>query len=244
MISLTANLPHKFVNINLEKVSQVIKKSRENSFFMKNNYTDITIVLDRSGSMQAIKNDTIGGFNSFLASQKKLPGKATVSLIQFDNIYEIVYVGQSLNKAQELNKDTFIPRGATALLDAIGKTIDLTGKRLASMDENDRPDKVVCVILTDGEENSSTEFKIAQINQMIQHQQEKYAWEFVFLGANQDAIATASQMGIKRDNALSYKATGAKTRLAFASVSEGVARFRSGKESAGFVDEDRASQDE
>lgn len=210
---------------------------------MKENYTDINIVLDRSGSMDAIKSDTIGGFNSFLKEQKNVAGEATITLVQFDDIYEEVYKAIPLANAPLLNNDTFIPRNMTALLDAIGKTIVETGKRLAAMSESERPEKVIFVILTDGLENASREYNIQHINEMISHQRNVYKWEFVFLGANQDAIATASNMGIAQANALTYAANADGTQNAFAAVAKNVAAYRK-KEvmSAAFSEEDREAQ--
>lgn len=210
---------------------------------MKENYTDINIVLDRSGSMDTIKSDTIGGFNSFLSKQKQVAGEATITLVQFDDIYEEVYKAIPLENAPLLNDDTFIPRNTTALLDAIGKTIVETGKRLASMNDDERPDKVIFVILTDGLENASREYRIEQINQMISHQRDVYKWEFIFLGANQDAIATASNMGIAQTHALTYAANTIGTQKAFDAVAGHVAAYRANiAPSASFSDEDREEQ--
>ncbi len=210
---------------------------------MKQDYTDINIVLDRSGSMQSIKNDTIGGFNAFLEAQKTVPGEASISLVQFDNVYEVVYQARALGDAPELTATTFVPRGSTALLDAIGRAINATGERLAAMAEADRPSKVIFVILTDGYENASQEFTAAQINQMIQHQRDAYQWEFVFLGANQDAITTASQLGIQAGNAMSYAASPVGTRAAFQSVAKNLSKVRLKQAaSMNFDEADRAAQ--
>jgi hypothetical protein len=210
---------------------------------MKKDCTDITIVLDRSGSMQAIKDDTIGGFNSFLKAQQDVPGEATLTLAQFDHEYEVVYQGVNLKDARPLDSSTFVPRGVTALLDAIGRTIIDTGARLAAMPEVERPEKVVFVILTDGHENSSKEFRIERINEMITHQREAYKWEFVFLGANQDAIATASQMGIGANAALTFAANSQGTSRLYHSLSQNVANYRTGQSrGVAFSDEDREAQ--
>ncbi len=210
---------------------------------MKQDYTDINIVLDRSGSMQSIKNDTIGGFNAFLEAQKTVPGEASISLVQFDNVYEVVYQALALGDAPELTATTFVPRGSTALLDAIGRAINATGARLAAMAETDRPSKVIFVILTDGYENASQEFTAVQINQMIQHQRDAYQWEFVFLGANQDAITTASQLGIQAGNAMSYAASPVGTRAAFQSVAKNLSKVRLKQAaSMNFDEADRAAQ--
>jgi hypothetical protein len=193
---------------------------------MKQNYTDINIVLDRSGSMESVKDDTIGGFNAFLNSQKAVSGEATITLVQFDNEYQTVYRAISLERAQPLDNTTFVPRGSTALLDAIGRTVVETGRRLADLSEDSRPDKVIFVILTDGFENASREYDNHRINDMIQNQRDNYKWEFVFLGANQDAIATAGNMGIQAANAMTYAANSVGTALAFEAVADNIAQYR------------------
>lgn len=210
---------------------------------MKENYTDINIVLDRSGSMEQVKSDTIGGFNSFLNEQKAVEGEATITLVQFDDVYEEVYKAAPLSEAKPLDNETFVPRGWTALLDAIGRTIIETGKRLATMKEADRPENVIFVILTDGLENASREFDRQRISEMISHQRDVYKWEFVFLGANQDAIATAGDMGITQANALTYAANPAGTQAAFGSVAKNVAAYRMKvAASPAFSEEDREIQ--
>ena len=210
---------------------------------MKKGYTDISIVLDRSGSMDSVKSDTIGGFNSFLKAQKEVPGEATITLVQFDDIYEVVYEGIRLQDAPLLNDQTFVPRGTTALLDAIGRTINATGKRLAAIPETERPEKVIFVILTDGYENASREFKVEQINDMIRHQRDVYAWEIVFIGANQDAITSASQMGIQAANALTYAANTVGTQQAFSSLTQNIAAYRTNQKlDMSFSQEDREKQ--
>ena len=141
---------------------------------MKQNLCDITIVLDRSGSMSSVQADTIGGFNTFIKEQRKLPGECNVSLVQFDDQYEPQYAGKPVGDAPFLDEKTFQPRGMTALLDAIGRTINETGKRLGAMDDDDRPSKVLFVILTDGGENSSKEFTRAKVFEMISHQKTAY----------------------------------------------------------------------
>lgn len=214
---------------------------------MRDNLTDITIVLDRSGSMSTVQQDTIGGFNTFLNEQKNAPGDATLSLVQFDDHYEVVHTAVNIKDVPELNETTFVPRGMTALLDAIGKTIVTTGQRLAAMAEADRPSKVVFVILTDGGENSSREYiDSSKIKEMIKHQTEAYNWDFVFLGANQDAITVASSMGMLGGNAMTYASNSAGTASAFTSVANAMNCYRSGdlsKKTAFFTDEDRTLQE-
>jgi hypothetical protein len=172
---------------------------------MSRDYTDLTILLDRSGSMASIKEGVIGGINSFIEEQAKVPGDGCYTFVQFDDLAsavgageafpQTVYEGKSQGQVPLLNDDTFCPRGCTALIDAAVKTIDATGKRLASMPEHLRPDKVVFVIMTDGIENASSKYTRAQLNERISHQRSRYNWKFVFLGANQDAIAEGRKYG-------------------------------------------------
>ena len=193
---------------------------------MNDNLTDMTVVLDRSGSMAAVRDDTIGGFNSVVEEQKQVPGAADLTLVQFDDQYEVVYAGRRLRDVPALTTRTFVPRGSTALLDAVGRTIHATGARLAALPEADRPGKVLLLIMTDGEENSSHEFSRAQIFDMITHQQEAYAWEIVFVGTNQDAVATGASYGIPASNALNYAPTAAGTRQALSTFSRAASRMR------------------
>lgn len=207
--------------------------------------TDITIILDRSGSMQSVKTDTIGGFNSFLEEQQKVSGEASLSLVQFDDQYETVYTDKDINSAAQLTEATFQPRGMTALYDAIGRTINATGQRLANLPEAERPNKVLFVIMTDGFENSSQEFKAARISEMINHQRNLYKWEFMFIGANQDAVLSAQEMGIPTQAALTYTANAAGTVAAFGSMAEKVALYRQSSNAVAlqFNDEDREKQE-
>jgi hypothetical protein len=189
--------------------------------------TDVTVILDRSGSMESIASDVIGGFNGFLAEQQRQAGDCRLSLIQFDDQYEVVYAGQPIAHAPHLAEDTFQPRGCTALLDAIGRTIDSTGARLAALPENERPDRVMLVIITDGLENASTDFTRERVFAMISTQRDVFQWSFLFLAANQDAIAEGAHMGIGAEESLSFSATGAGVREATQRVSHAVSSFRS-----------------
>lgn len=183
---------------------------------MNKDATDITLIVDRSGSMHEIRDDAEGGINSFIEQQAREPGSATLTLVQFDTEYDFVHKGVPIHEAQQYR---LIPRGRTALLDAVGRAIGETGERLAKLNEADRPSLVVFVVMTDGRENASREFTKEGIKQMIQHQQEKYNWHFTFLGADQDAFGEARSMGIaaagtanfsKKKVAAAYGATAAK----------------------------------
>lgn len=213
---------------------------------MKDNLTDISVVLDRSGSMEGVRQDTIGGFNAFLKTQKEAPGEASLTLAQFDDQYDIVHSGKNIQDVPNLTAETFVPRGMTALLDAIGRTINATGARLSALPEDQRPGKVIFVILTDGGENSSREFDKAKINEMIKHQTEAYQWDFVFLGANQDAIQAGTSIGIMAGNSMTYAANAKGTAAAFASVGATMCAYRAGgtqAKSRFFSDDDRKKQE-
>lgn len=160
---------------------------------MRTDLTDITMVVDRSGSMSSIKSDAEGGINTFIKSQKTATGEALLTLVHFDTEYEFVHSGVPV---QSVPGYQLVPRGSTALLDAVGRAINETGARLAAMEESQRPGLVLFVIVTDGEENSSKEFTLEQIRKMIEHQQTVYSWQFTFLAANQDAFAAGQSMGI------------------------------------------------
>lgn len=161
----------------------------------------VVILLDRSGSMIAVKSDTEGGLRAFLAAQAEAPGDTTVSLYQFDDRYEAVYENKPLAEVPDFQ---LVPRGMTALLDAIGRTITTVGGQLAAMPSGDRPGEVVIVIFTDGQENASGEYTQSVIKHLITQQQEQYGWKFVFLGADQDAFAVSGGIGIRADSTLSY----------------------------------------
>lgn len=189
------------------------------------NKTAIAVVLDRSGSMQSCRADTIGGFNAFLKKQRELPGYATLTLAQFDDVYEVVYLDRELKDVPDLTEETFVPRGTTALCDAIGKTIIALGEKLSKLPEVDRPGKVVVVIVTDGGENASQEYTRDRIKQMTEHQKSKYQWEFVYLGANQDAVAVGSSLGIGKGMSASYGVH--NTKALFCAMSANVGGYRS-----------------
>jgi len=197
---------------------------------MREDLTDITLVLDRSGSMSRIKDDTIGGFNEFLEDQQKVEGEATFSLVQFDDEYEPVHNALPIKDVPKLSAKTFVPRGMTRLLDAIGRTIVMTGQRLDQLVENDKPGRVIFVIFTDGQENDSREYGgpegKAKVMNMIKHQTDKYKWEFVFLGAKQDAIGVGGSIGIKASNAMRFGHTGGGIKKAFASASKNLTGYR------------------
>ena len=208
------------------------------------NKTDITIILDRSGSMDSVKSDTIGGFNSFLSEQQNVKGEASLSLVQFDDQYEVVYLDKDINSADKLTDATFQPRGSTALFDAVGRTINSVGQRLSALPENDRPDKVLLVVMTDGFENASREFNAAKVSEMINHQRNNYKWEFMFIGANQDAVLSAQAIGIPAAASLTYAANEEGTRAAYSMMASKIKNYRVSNDAAAlqFNEEDREQQ--
>ncbi len=171
---------------------------------MKSDLTEIAFVLDRSGSMQSIAPIAIRGFNDFLTAHQTAPGQARLTLVLFDDEYLVSAASLPVAEVVPLDETTFVPRGCTALLDAIGRTIDELGERLSRMSEAERPGAVIVAILTDGLENASSDYKLKDVASRIRHQRETYKWEFLFLGANQDAIATAARMNIGRKSSATY----------------------------------------
>lgn len=173
---------------------------------MNPNLTEILFILDRSGSMAPLTEAAISGFNNFLREQAAEPGLARLTLVLFDDHYETPVSSLPLPEITPLDTTIYSARGSTALLDAMGRGIDQLGHRLASLPESDRPGTVIVAILTDGEENASQRYTWQDVNQRIRHQSEAYNWHFLFLGANQDAIATAAKVGIHAADAATYLA--------------------------------------
>lgn len=169
----------------------------------KPNFTELIIVLDRSGSMGGIVDDTIGGINALISGQATSTGEVKLTLIQFDDKYGVFVDGKPIKDVPLLNKQTYVPRGSTALLDAIGRTINDVGARLAATREEERPSLVLFVIQTDGQENASKEFSHQKIKEMIAHQKDVYKWQFLFLGADQDAFQGMS-FGLSQGGVYNY----------------------------------------
>jgi Mg-chelatase subunit ChlD len=197
----------------------------------KENFTSINIIIDSSGSMSNLRMDTIGSFNSFLKDQKAFPGEVIFTLCTFSDDYRLVYDFENIHNVPDLSVDSYCPGGNTALLDAIGTTIDEVGRKLAAMPETERPSKVLFLIITDGQENASHRYAADQIKSMVEHQRSVYSWEFVFMGANIDAITSAVNLGISYQNSLNYSATKDGTHQLYATLSESTKRYRSSKSS-------------
>lgn len=203
---------------------------------MREDLTELVFILDRSGSMHSLTNDTIGGFNAMLESQKAEQGDAFVTTILFDDQYEVLHDHVNIKDVKPLTNSEYFARGSTALLDAVGRTINSVGARLAKTPEKDRPSRVVIAITTDGFENASREFKKAQIKAMIEHQQTKYSWIFMFLGANMDAVSEAQSLGISAGMARTYSNTGSGVGSVYTAMSASMSVARKAKSSAGLDD--------
>jgi len=193
---------------------------------MEKGLSEIICIIDRSGSMGIIIDDAIGGFNHFLDEQKKLPGKAALTYVQFNSELEVIHENKPLQDVEPINKNTYNPGGVTALLDAVGETIDSTGQRLAGIPEEKRPEKVIVAILTDGHENASRNYTLSKVRKMINHQKENYSWEFIFLGANQDAFAEAAKMGIDREDSFNFHVSKEGIKQAYDDMHETVTKYR------------------
>jgi hypothetical protein len=196
---------------------------------MKKDHTHITILLDRTGSMESIRDDTIGGFNAFLNGQKAEPGTATLTLVQFDtqDPYEVLYKFTPIGDVPELTRETFIPRAMTPLLDALGRGIIDLEKSISQLKEKDRPSKIVFVVVTDGQENSSREFRKDRIKKMIQEKTEKNDWQFVFLSADLSAIDDAQSVGFQANSVLYFHKSPEGVGRAFRSCSSRTSEYRS-----------------
>jgi Mg-chelatase subunit ChlD len=214
---------------------------------MKTDYTHMTIILDRSGSMESIRDDIIGGFNAFVEEQKQQHGKATLTLVQFDtqDPYDVVVQFKPIQSISTLTRETYVPRASTPLLDALGRGINDLGGSLSRMREDERPSKVVLVIITDGQENSSREFNRDKVVRMIKDRSEKDNWQFVFLSADLAAIGDAMSYGIQADSALLFEKSRRRTATAYASLTALMSDYRTGKkEKMGFDPEDRKHPDD
>lgn len=193
---------------------------------MKKNLTELVFILDKSGSMSGLEKDTIGGYNSMLEQQRKVDGECVITTVLFDNCYELLHDRIDIRAVRPISEREYFVGGSTALLDAIGKTIHKIGTAQKNTAEDYRAEKVMFVIITDGEENSSRQYSSTQVKKMIQRQKERYGWEFIFLGANIDAVETAGRFGIDADRAVDYVPDSEGTELNFRMMSETVATFR------------------
>ena len=193
---------------------------------MKNNITELIFVIDQSGSMSGLEDDTIGGFNSMLVKQRNEDGICHISTVFFDNSSEVIHNRRNISTVEPLTRKDYTPGGSTALLDALGDAINHTVKVQKMLADDERADNVIFVIITDGEENSSRRFSARKVKQMISHEQEKYGWEFIFLGANIDAVKTAGHYGIKANRASNFVCDPVGVEVNFCCVSDAVSAIR------------------
>lgn len=196
---------------------------------MKTNRTELVFILDRSGSMSGLEGDTIGGFNSVLEKQKVEPGEAVVTTVLFDNEYELLHDRFDIHNVRPITSEQYFVRGSTALLDAVGKTINKIANVQRNAGEGERAGKVMFVIITDGMENASREYSYSQVKRMIAHEKEAYGWEFIFLGANIDADEVAGRYGIHRSRAVNYHADAQGIKKTYESINEAVSDVRYSK---------------
>ena len=193
---------------------------------MKKNLTELAFILDRSGSMAGLEGDTIGGFNAMIEKQRKEPGEAVISTVLFDNETEVIHDRIPMDRVPRLTEKEYYVRGCTALLDAVGGAIHHIGNVHKYAREEDRPEKTLFVITTDGMENASRRYTYDKVKAMIEGQREKYGWEFLFLGANIDAAREAARFGIRADCAADYHADSIGTEAVYESVCEAVCQVR------------------
>ena len=195
---------------------------------MEKQLTEIVFILDRSGSMSGLEADTIGGYNAMLEKQKDAPGQALISTVLFDDTVEVIHDRLDIKGVAPITENEYYVRGTTALLDAVGNAIHHIGNIHKYARQDDRPENTVIVITTDGMENASRQYNYDRVKKMIERQKEKYGWEFIFLGANIDAVEVAGRFGIGADRASNYHADGEGTQLNYTVVSEALYSIRSG----------------
>lgn len=193
---------------------------------MNKNLTELVFILDRSGSMNGLESDTIGGFNSMLEQQRKEEGEVLISTVLFDDKVEVLHDRRMINNISRLTSEDYYVRGCTALLDAVGKSINHISKVQKEMPEDMRPAKTMFIITTDGLENASSRFSYKDIKRMVEQKQEADKWEFLFLGANMDAISAAADIGIREDRASNYCCDSVGTATNYRALSKAVSRFR------------------
>lgn len=194
---------------------------------MKKGLTEIVFILDRSGSMSGLEKDTIGGFNSLIKKQRKESGEAIVSTVLFDDTCEVIHDRVPMDKVQTMNEDTYFVRGCTALLDAVGGAIHHIGNIHKYACDEDRPEKTLFIITTDGMENSSRRYTYKKVKKMVERQKKRYGWEFLFLGANMDAIEAAGHIGIHAERAVTYQCDEVGTALNFEVLDAAIRHVRS-----------------
>lgn len=209
---------------------------------MKRGYTHIAFLLDRSGSMEAIRDATINAVNRYFDNQRTQPGTCSVTLAQFDDLYEVVYDHVPIGEVAPRTRENFQPRNMTSLHDASVRLIDDVGARLAGLAEDERPERVLVVIQTDGQENASKRFTADDVRERIEHQRAVYRWEFVFLGANHDAVLAGAQLGIACDSSITYAANDAGVAAVMDSFALATSAYRATGAHVKFTAADRSVQ--
>ena len=199
---------------------------------MRKGLTEIVFILDRSGSMSGLEKDTIGGYNSMIEKQKKEEGDAIVSTILFDDKVEVLHDRKDLTDVKPITDKEYYVRGCTALLDAVGSTIHRIGKLNKELPEEDRPEKTLFIITTDGMENASKEYSYDKVKKMVEKKKEKNHWEFIFLGANIDAVEVAGRFGVAANRAVRYECDAVGTALNFKVMSKMMSKARACKSAA------------
>lgn len=197
---------------------------------MKKGLSEIIFILDASGSMTNLAADTIGSFNSLIEEQKKDPGETYITTVLFNNYHNVLHNHISVKDVEPITQKDYLTFGTTALLDTVGKTIDNIGERLFNTDECERPEKIIFVIITDGLENASKEYSKSKVKEMIEHQQNKYSWTFMFLGANMDAVSEGSSLGIDSNYSKTYTASSIGTETLYRAVSKGISNLKTNNE--------------
>lgn len=205
----------------------IIEPSNEREvFYMRKNFTELVFIIDRSGSMAGLEGDTIGGFNAMIEKQKKLDGECVVSTVIFDNVSEVIHDRVKLEKVAPMTENDYTVRGCTALIDAMGGAIHHIGNIHKYARKEDIPEHTVFVITTDGMENASRRYTSSQVKEMVERQKVKYGWEFIFLGANIDAVETAKSFGIDKERAVNYHSDSKGTKLNYSVVGNAICHMR------------------
>jgi len=217
------NLKIQAAGYDLPPLYDYSQKNQPPKIHAYKDYTDLNIILDRSGSMASIADDMIGGIKTFLDAEKATGDKTIVSFYQFDDRYDVIFIDKDIKDDININ---LVPRGNTALLDAIGRTIVSVGEKLTAMEENDRPNRVLFLIITDGRENASKEYTFERVKEQIKDQREVYSWDFLFLGTNEDALFQREDLGIGAKSALGFDKNSDSIVNAFAAVSESYQTYK------------------
>lgn len=205
---------------------RILKVSKERGVTMSKNITELVFILDRSGSMAGLEDDTIGGFNAMIEKQKAIEGEVIVSTVLFDNRFEVIHNRKPLAAIEPLTSKDYYVKGTTALLDAIGRSLSKIHHLHHTLDEETKPNQVMFVIMTDGKENASREFNYKKIRGWIDRLSEEEAWEFIFLGANINAFEEGKRFGMRRDRVANYHADKEGTNLNYTVISDAVTQYR------------------